>query len=76
VSDDPADYTVKHCEHGVYVVGFGAPSDEMSNLLRALDYRGLKHLSVPVAKRLGALFAACRGTGDAELWLRELGEET
>jgi len=74
--DDPADYTVKHSQYGAYVMGYGAPTDEMDGLLRAWHYRKLSYVSHALAKRLGALVVVTAGTGDEQLWLRELGEET
>lgn len=67
-------YRVESCEHGVAVYGNYAPTDDISALLRAWNYRGLRHLSIDVARKLGALVAVCESSLDADAWLTELAE--
>lgn len=66
-------YTVLTCEYGAWILGNFAPTDDVSSLLYSWNKRGLRHLSIAVAKRLGALVAVCENSGDAVAWLEELG---
>lgn len=69
-------YRVESCEHGVAVYGLFAPTDDVSALLRAWSYRGLRYASLDVAKRLGALVAVCESAGTALLWMEELANDS
>lgn len=66
-------YTVHSCEHGVWVMGKYAPSDDVSALLKNWSYRGLRLVSLDLMKRLGALVVVVGHTGDEANWLEELG---
>ncbi len=68
-------YRVESCEHGVAVFGLFAPTDDISALMRAWSYRGLRYASLDVAKRLGALVAVCESAGVADAWLASLDEQ-
>lgn len=65
-------YTVRSCEHGVWVEGKFAPTDDIGNLMKGWSYRGLRYVSLDVTKRLGALVAVCESAGEAAMWLEEL----
>lgn len=69
-------YTVHRGEHGVWVEGYHAPCDEVSALLKAWHYAGLRYVSIAVAQKLGALVAVTTTPETAELWVGELGEAT
>lgn len=68
-------YRVESCEYGVALYGNYAPTDDVSALLRAWHYRGLRFASVAVAKRLGALVAVCESSLAADGWLVALDDE-
>lgn len=72
MSQPDPDYAVFHCPHGIYVMGEAPPVADTSALLRAWDYAGYRHLSLAVARELGAVVAVCKCSGDAEVWLREM----
>ncbi len=71
-SDTDRTYRVESCEHGVAVFGLFAPTDDVSALMRAWSYRGLRYASLHVAKRLGALVAVTESAGTAGAWIEEL----
>lgn len=64
-------YTVRRCEYGVWVEGMYAPCDEVSALLKAWHYAGLRYVSIAVAQKLGALVAVTTNVETAGLWLGE-----
>lgn len=73
-ADLSRDYAVHYCEWGVWVVGTHGPTADVSALLKEWSYRGLRFLSLAVAKRLGALVAVCEHVGDEMSWLEELAD--
>lgn len=72
--DDETDrsYSVFSCEHGCWVIGRYAPTDDVSGLLYTWNRRGLRFLSLDVARKLGALVAVTESSGAADAWIAEL----
>jgi len=76
MNDNDRSYSVHACEHGVWVMGRYAPTDDISALLKAWHYRGLRHCSLAAAKQLGALVAVVEHSGDEVAWMEELASQS